>query len=159
MERDAPTCLAVADLLAVGKTNNCGGIILAGSTSQLRSLVFVPAPRGQCRRPVPALPGPEQQCVPNADRGSAAHARRGEGCAAPARSAWRNGRRDNQPRVGRDIHTSKRCCLRRGVSATCCPCTSVACPPSTARMNFSASLPHSRRSERSCCACSATAVA
>ncbi len=37
--RDAPTCLAVADLLAVGKTENCLGI-LAGSTSQLRSLVF-----------------------------------------------------------------------------------------------------------------------
>jgi hypothetical protein len=38
-ERDAPTCLAVADLLAVGKTENCLGI-LAGSTSQLRALVF-----------------------------------------------------------------------------------------------------------------------
>ena len=38
-DRDAQTCLAVADLLAVGKTANCLGI-LAGSTSQLRGLVF-----------------------------------------------------------------------------------------------------------------------
>jgi hypothetical protein len=38
-EEGAPQCEAVANLLAVGKTDNCLGI-LAGSTSKVRSLVF-----------------------------------------------------------------------------------------------------------------------